>query len=117
MATRMVNRVSEPAPMKTVECADGVIPQGVYDSTEPVRLKGLVSDWPAVRECSESIASAARYLSQFWCEDPLTVYAGEASIKGRIFYNGDFTGFNFISGRATLPQFSPSSTNPEERIA
>jgi len=104
MATRMVNRVSEPAPMKTVECAGGVIPQGVYDSTEPVRLKGLVSDWPAVRECSESIASAARYLSQFWREDPLTVYAGEASIKGRIFYNGDFTGFNFISGRATLPQ-------------
>ena len=90
--------------MKTVECADSVIPQEVFESTEPVTFNGLVSDWPAVGRCSESIVSAARYLSQFWREEPLTVYAGDASIDGRIFYNGDFTGFNFVSGRATLPQ-------------
>ena len=113
MATRVVSRMSEPAPLKTVEGAGGVIPREVYDSPEPVRLKGLVRDWPAVRQCSESIGSAARYLSQFWLEEPLTVYAGDASIDGRIFYNGDFTGFNFISGRATLPQVFAKLAEPE----
>ena len=96
--------MSEPSPMKTLECADGTIPERVYDAAEPVRLQGLVSHWPAVRQCSKSIADAARYLSRFWREDPLTVYAGDSSINGRIFYNSDFTGFNFISGKATLPQ-------------
>ena len=105
--------MSEPVPARTLECTDGTIPEQVFDSAEPVRLKGLVSNWPAVRQCSESIAAAARYLSQFWREEPLTVYAGDSSINGRMFYNSDFTGFNFVSGRATLPQVFAKLAEPE----
>ena len=110
--------MSEPSPMVTLECADGTIPERVFDAAEPVRLKGLVSDWPAVRQCSQSIADAANYLSRFWREDPLTVYAGDSSINGRIFYNGDFSGFNFISGKATLPQLFAKLAEPgrEDRL-
>ena len=104
---------SEPASLTSVECADGVIPQQVFESAEPVALRGLVSNWPAVRECSESIDSAARYLSGFWREEPLTVYAGDSSINGRIAYNSDFTGFNFISGKATLPQVFAKLAEPD----
>ncbi len=94
----------EPAPARRIACESGAIPPEVFASAEPVLLQGLVSHWPAVAECGRSLAGASAYLSRFWREDPVTVYAGESSIKGRFFYNEDFTGFNFIAGRATLPQ-------------
>ena len=110
--------MSEPAAMKTMECADGIVPQQVFDSMEPLALKGLAGNWPAVRQCSESTSAAARYLVQFWSDEPLTVYAGDSTIDGRIFYNSDFSGFNFISGKATLPQLFSKLAEPgrEDRL-
>lgn len=110
--------MSEPMSMTTLECTDRVIPPQVFQSPEPVALKGLVGDWPAVRQCSESIGAASRYLSQFWRDEPLTVYAGDSSIDGRIFYNRDFSGFNFFSGKATLPQVFAKlgETGREDRL-
>ncbi len=105
--------MAEPAPVRSLACADGAIPQHVFDSTEPVLLQGLVGEWPAVAQCGESISTAAEYLSQFWREEPVTVYAGDSSIDGRFFYNNDFTGFNFIAGRATLPQVFAKLAEPE----
>ncbi len=108
----------EPAPVQSVECAAGAIPQQVFDSTEPVLLQGLVSKWPAVEQCSGSLTAAAGYLSRFWREEPVTVYAGNSSINGRFFYNEDFTGFNFVAGRATLPQVFSKLAEPgrEDRL-
>ncbi len=103
----------EPAPVNSVECSGGAIPERVFGSTQPVRLEGLVRHWPAVERCSQSISAAARYLSQFWREEPLTVYVGDSSIDGRFFYNSDFTDFNFISGKATLPQVFAKLAEPE----
>ena len=108
----------EPAPVQSVECAAGAIPQQVFDSTEPVLLQGLVGEWPAVEQCSGSLTAAAGYLSRFWREEPVTVYAGDSSIDGRFFYNEDFTGFNFVAGRATLPQVFSKLAEPgrEDRL-
>ncbi|MCY4297419.1 MAG: cupin-like domain-containing protein [Gammaproteobacteria bacterium] len=92
------------APVKRIDCGGGAIPPQVFDSAEPLLLKGLVGKWPAVAGCRESIPAAERYLSRFWREEPVTVYAGDSSIDGRFFYNEDFTGFNFAAGKATLPQ-------------
>lgn len=80
------------------------IPDSVFESTEPLVLKGLVSDWPAVRTCSQSLVAAAQYLSGFWSKEAVTVYVGDEEIDGRFFYNDDFTGFNFRSGKAHLGQ-------------
>ena len=100
MKAATVSPMSEPAPVKSLDCAAGAVPQQVFESTEPVLLQGLASKWPAVAGCSGTIADAARYLSQFWREEPVTVYAGDSSIDGRFFYNEDFTGFNFIAAQA-----------------
>jgi ribosomal protein L16 Arg81 hydroxylase len=93
--------------MPSVEVVEGLkpgaIPPAVFESEKPLLLKGLVAEWPAVRACSQSLSSAAKYLSDFWSDNPVTVYVGE-DIDGRFFYNDEFSGFNFRSGTAHLGQ-------------
>ena len=96
--------LSDVPAVAAVACTDGVIPAQVFDSPEPMLLRGLVEGWPAVRECRRSVESARRYLGRFHTSAPLTVYVGDTSIDGRFFYNQGFTGFNFRSGKATLAQ-------------
>lgn len=111
--------ISDLEPMPALDCADGVVPESVFDAGVPVRLNGLVSGWPAVRECGASAESAARYLARFWSQAPVTAYVGDASIDGRFFYDPEFTGFNFRAGKATLPQIFEKLAEPErdERMA
>ena len=108
-----MNWMSELPAAQTLECADGVIPPPLFDSAEPVLLKGLVEGWPAVRECSQSVHSAARYLARFWTDQPVTAYAGRPEIEGRFFYNQDCTGFNFQRGAASLAQILQKLAAPE----
>lgn len=84
-------------------CHRDSIPPEVLNSDVPLLLKGLVADWPAVQACRDSLQSAARYLSRFWTDDPVTVYVSEDN-KGRFFYNDDCSGFNFLAGKAYLVQ-------------
>ncbi len=107
------------APMKSLDCANGIVPPSVFDDGVPVRLSRLVGGWPAVRACGPSAESTARYLSRFWSDAPVTVYVGDASIDGRFFYNPEFTGFNFSSGKATLPQILAKLAEPgrDDRLA
>lgn len=108
-----MNWMSELPAAQTLDCADGAVPPKLFDAAEPVLLKGLVNRWPAVRECSQSIHSAARYLSQFWTDQPVTAYAGDAAMDGRFFYNEDCTDFNFQRGAATLAQILQKLAQPE----
>ena len=105
--------------MESIECPDGVVPDVVLDAAEPVVLRGLIRDWPAVRECSTSISAAAGYLSKFWTSAPVTAYIGKASINGRFSYNEDFTGFNFERGKAPLEQILDklAESEREDRLA
>lgn len=90
-------------PVETLEgCDPQQIPAHVFESEVPIVLKGLVAEWPAVKSCSQSLAEAAKYLSGYWVEKPVTVYVGESEIRGRFGYNADFTDFNFISGYGKL---------------
>lgn len=101
------------APVRCVDAAPGTAPDDVWNSDEPVKLVGLVKNWPAVRPCSTSVEAAARYLCRFWTANPVTAYAGDSSIGGRFFYNDDFTGFNFTRGKATLAQILTKLAEPE----
>ena len=90
-------------PVRVLDSADAVVPEDVLASDEPVLLRGLVADWPALA-CDRSVDSATRYLGRFGTLAPVTVYVGDAAIAGRFFYDDQCTGFNFRSGKATLPQ-------------
>ena len=55
-----------------------------------------------MQKAQDSDHAIADYLRGFYRGEPLTVYEGDPSIKGRIFYNDDFTGFNFARTRQDL---------------
>ena len=97
--------LSELPGVNEVDCHHlDAVPPEVFQSDEPVLLKGLVSHWPAVAACGRSNLAATEYLKQFRSEQPVTVYVGDDSMGGRFFYNDAFTGFNFKSGTATLDE-------------
>ena len=84
-------------------CDAGTLSTDIFDSSEPVLLKGLVSSWPAVEQCA-SLGEARAYLSRFWSDKPITAYVGDEEMGGRFFYNDDFSGFNFRGGRTSLQE-------------
>ena len=109
---------AEAAPVRPLDCS-GSRAEAAFGATAPVLLRQLVGAWPAVAGCRPSVAAAARYLSRFWTQAPVTAYAGHESIGGRFFYNEDCTGFNFERGRATLAEILRTLGDPgrEARLA
>ena len=83
-------------------CTAQSIRSEVLTSTEPLVLKGLVADWPLTKLGLESQQKASAYLLQFYQGAPVNVALGDASIKGRVFYNKDFTGFNYQSLKVSM---------------
>lgn len=99
--------MSQLSDMPAVEVVEGCLPDDipaeVHESDVPLLLKGLVSEWPAVKACSASLPDAANYLARFWTNELVTVYVSDEN-NGRFFYNDDFTGFNFLAGTAHFGQ-------------
>lgn len=91
------------ASVKVVEgCGAQSIPAWVFQSSEPLVLKGLVSRWPLVKAGLHSCDEAVDYLQNFYSGKPVNYYYGAAEIKGRLFYNEEFTGFNFQRSEGDL---------------
>jgi Cupin-like domain len=91
----------------------------VLESAEPVVLRGLVADWPAVRAAQESPEAASAYLRKFYRDATVVAMLGAPEIRGRFFYNDDLGGFNFKSVRLKLDtvfdeiaRFAPDSLPP-----
>jgi hypothetical protein len=72
--------------------------------TTPLLLKGLCQAWPLVQAGLQSDAAAADYLLQFYQGEPVSVCHLAPEAKGRVFYNADFSGFNYQAGKMALPQ-------------
>ena len=62
---------------------------------EPLLLKGLVADWPAVRAGLQSVEAGADHLRAFYRDATVGAWIGGPEIGGRFFYNADLTGFNY----------------------
>lgn len=71
------------------------LPDELLLSTEPVLVRALVAHWPAAQAGARSGAAAAAYLRGCWRDATVGVFVGPPEIDGRIFYNDDFSGFNF----------------------
>ncbi|MEO8018097.1 MAG: cupin-like domain-containing protein [Pseudomonadota bacterium] len=67
----------------------------IVPACEPVVLKSLVNDWPAVQAGRESPRALANYLRGFDRGTSVLVMEGPPSIRGRIFYREDMSGLNF----------------------
>jgi len=82
----------------------GVIPEWVFESNEPVVIKGLVSHWPVVQYEAINFEEFKTFLQNYWLTDkPVTAYVASPEVNGRFGYNHEFNNFNFRSGRASLP--------------
>jgi len=67
----------------------------IVPARRPAVLKGLVADWPLVRKGLESAEALVDYLQVFNPGTQIEYLTGDASIKGRFFYNDRMTGENF----------------------
>ncbi len=71
---------------------------------KPTLLKGLVRDWGLVKAGLRSDEEAMAYLKSFYNGKTVGTYFGEPEIGGRMFYNADVTGLNFVTRRTPLDQ-------------
>ena len=85
-------------------CQSNHISEEILISNEPLLLKNFVHDWPLVKEAKKSDSAVISYLRNFDAKKPLTAMTGDPSIKGRIFYNEDLSGFNFDYRRVSLEE-------------
>ena len=74
-------------------------------SVEPLVFRGLAADWPVVRAGNASAREVADYIRRFYSGDRVSAFIGPPSIRGRVGYNEDLTGFNFQQGTTTLDEF------------
>ena len=78
------------------------IGDAVLRSTEPMVLRGLIADWPAVRAGLDSAQAASAYLRRFCRDATVGAWRGPPEIEGRFFYNADMSGFNYQPMRVPL---------------
>lgn len=72
---------------------------------KPCVIRGLVSHWPLVAAAQRGDEEIVSYLTREPATRPVGAIAAPPSEKGRFFYNGNVTGFNFHFGRGRLEVF------------
>lgn len=77
----------------------------VASSVEPMIIRGLVADWPAVQAADSSADDLLAYLLRFDVGAVVPISAGPPQLQGRLFYNQNFTGLNVDRGRAHCADF------------
>ncbi|KKO46004.1 hypothetical protein WG68_07805 [Arsukibacterium ikkense] len=78
------------------------------NSSQPLHLPGFAAHWPAVCAARQGEPAMRDYLLSHYSGEPLTAYTSGASSGGRVFYNADFSGFNFQPVHAKLEQLLAS---------
>jgi hypothetical protein len=97
-----------PAPLPIREVAEVDLARfrdEIRPAGEPVVMRGLVRDWPAVAAALESDEAIVDYLVGCRPERPVKAIAARPEEGGRFFYNAGLTGLNFIQGRGRLEDF------------
>jgi hypothetical protein len=78
--------------------------QELVSTAEPVVIKGLVRDWGLVRAGLGSDHEAMSYLRSFYNGKTVATSVGNPEIRGRLFYNEDFTALNTVTRRMRLDE-------------
>lgn len=74
------------------------------NSTQPLYLPGFAPHWPAVCAAKQGEPAITDYLLSHYSGEPLTAFVSDAQSAGRVFYNADFSSFNFKPLQARLEQ-------------
>jgi Cupin-like domain len=80
----------------------GAIRRDVLPDKRPAVLRGLVGDWPAVRQGLLSPAALVRYLLRFDTGKSVDALLAAPEVDGQIFYNEGMSGFNYLRNRLPL---------------
>ncbi|RFB04305.1 cupin-like domain-containing protein [Parvularcula marina] len=67
----------------------------ILPAGQPVVMRGLVRDWPAVDAAADGPEAAASYLMRFDRGQPVETIFGDPRIKGKFFYDEDMQKVNF----------------------
>lgn len=93
----------EPHPIRECSALDGDrLRHDVLGDKRPAVLRGLVGDWPAVKQGQHSPAALVRYLKRFDSGKSVDALLAAPEIDGQIFYNETLSGFNFLRNRLPL---------------
>ena len=96
---------SSPGSVRELAAADALAwRETVLGADEPVIVRGLIGQWPLVRAGRESQAAALEYLRGFYRNATVGAWFGPPEIRGRFFYNEDFTGFNYRPAMVKLDE-------------
>jgi len=69
---------------------------------QPVILKGLAAEWPAVQAARTSPKALGDYLRAFDTGAEVNISVAQKEVQGRFFYNDDMTGLNYQTHRRPL---------------
>jgi len=95
-----------PKPIREVEGIDRTrFDAEIRPARQPVILRGLGKDWPAVQAGRTSPEAAVAYLRRFSHPDPVLAILGPPDIQGRFFYTPDLKALNFVRGQTPLEPF------------
>jgi hypothetical protein len=98
-----VSTTSAPRPIREFSTLDATaIRRDVLPDKRPAILRGLVGDWPAVKQGLQSPATLVRYLNRFDSGKSVDALLTAPDIDGQIFYDDAMTGFNFLRNRLPL---------------
>ena len=97
----VLNEIDTPvAEVRDIAAAD--LSDELLASDQPLVLRGLVEEWPAVKHGRNSTDRIVEYLQGFDSEKVVTALFMPPEAAGRIFYKEDMTAFNFEYRRMAL---------------
>lgn len=79
-----------------------IFQEEILPANQPVVLRGLVDQWPAVREGRTSPRGVCEYLMQFYQGKMVPLLIGDPASKRHIFYQDMMAGLNFERRPATI---------------
>jgi len=92
---------------KVTECSQvdfETFHSSIVPANEPVLVRSLVGDWPAVEQGRVSAAATCQYLEKLDIGKPVYTIAAPPDAGGRFFYRDDLLGVNFNRGQISLVQ-------------
>lgn len=89
-------------PIRELAAPDEEVWREVIASAQPAVFRGLVRDWPAVAAGRRSAVAAVEYLRRFDNGHPVDAIMTPAEIGGRIFYDPEMSGFNYLRNRLAI---------------